>query len=127
MWDGDIERDDSMTELIYEELHPHSRDEISMMLISKDVNTRIKGILVASLFDPDSKWATDVCINALKNDDLDVKIAALTGLSHIVRIHGTLELLAVTDLLRKMKTISELKGPISDLMDDIDIFLQNRD
>lgn len=115
-----------MPEFIYEELRPHRRDEIISMLSSNEINTCIQGILIASIFDPDIQWTTDLCFKYLMHNDISIKKSALTGLSHIVRIHKTIDSHKVAILLEQVKHLPELSGPISDLLDDIAIFMHKK-
>jgi hypothetical protein len=83
-------------------------------------------ILSAAQFDDDRDWSESLCLHFLGHHSYEVKIAALMGLSHIARLHGTLDLDVVIPMLAELKKDATLAGRVSDTLDDIRIFVTGK-
>ncbi|SRR6266704_2747874 len=105
---------------------PLSRDVAIAKLTGTDRLARIHGLLSLALYDPDWKWVQDRSLELLQDPDLDLVATAILALGHVGRLHGRLELDIVLPELEALKTNEALAGRVSDVLNDIDIFVRRR-
>jgi len=66
----------------------------------------------------------DLCVRLARDEDDDVAGLAVTGLGHLARLHGELDLDVVLPLLHELRdTPGPLAGRAEDALEDIETFL----
>jgi len=108
----------------YKEIPVLDRTRIEELLTGGSAEAIQIALLSAALYDPDGKWSETLCVKYLDDPDLSVKAAAITGLGHVARIHGTLDLNVVLPKLELAEKEPTLAGRVSDVRDDITIFMR---
>ncbi|OAV24920.1 hypothetical protein AO371_0781 [Moraxella catarrhalis] len=109
--------------MIYQEPKLISIDIVRIFLLEKDINNAIKGIISLSIYGENRKDIYHFIKNTLlSSDNKDIKIACIKSIGNIVRIDNFIdeELLGFLEFLRKEEYY---QGVLSDLYDDIDIFI----
>jgi hypothetical protein len=101
-----------------------SRDVAVAKLRGTERLARIDGLLSLALYDPDWKWVQERCLELLHDPDPDIVATAILALGHVGRLHGQLDLDRVVPELEALKTNEALAGRVSDVMNDIDIFVR---
>jgi hypothetical protein len=100
-----------------------TRDEINEGIASDDLNLVSETLVRMSLYESDWKWAEQVCLECLKSDRTEIKVAALIAIGHIARrfriLHLDLVLPAINNLLRD----SQCSGIAEDICEDIAMFV----
>lgn len=100
------------------------RAEIEHLLDSGHEPAMIEAILSAALFDPDWQWAQNLCLRYLNHRFKWVRWNAVTGFSHIARIHGQLDTNVVIPRLSALKDDPDIGPNVRDSLDDIPFFLR---
>lgn len=103
-----------------------TKDEILRVL--KDGNAskedKISAVMFAIFNVNDPLWLQDFCMQCSKSEDSDIAGLAITGIGHIARLHGNLDLEIVAPFLEDIKSKNTtLSGRAEDALDDIKIFM----
>ncbi|NGN42839.1 hypothetical protein G6N74_17350 [Mesorhizobium sp. CGMCC 1.15528] len=108
----------------YEPIPEFDREEILRQLKSGNENEEniVLAILSAALHDDDWLWAQNICLKGLGHANFVIKRAGLIGLSHVVRLHGRLDLDVVAKKLSPYREAHELSGYVENLFSDINIY-----
>ena len=87
---------------------------------------RIDGLLSLALYDREWKLVEDLCLKMLHDPDTDIVATAILALGHLARIHRQLDLDRVLPELEALKSNEALAGRVSDTLDDINIYVGDR-
>ncbi|ODT14521.1 MAG: hypothetical protein ABS57_15605 [Mesorhizobium sp. SCN 65-12] len=104
--------------LVYEGVREFDRSRTYASLLSDDIPEQIRAILSISWHD-DWRLAQDVCFKFAHHADHSVRDIAITGIGHIARIHGAVEIGSVLALLGDLRRSGHHHGSIEDMLDDI--------
>ncbi|GAF51523.1 hypothetical protein [Rhodococcus wratislaviensis] len=108
--------------MIYDELQPISRHETERLLASDDPEAVCRALVSAALFEEDWQWVESVCVRMANDPRPSVRGCAVTGLGHLARIHGVLDLDVVVPLLERLVADPKIGGRAEDALGDIRIF-----
>ncbi|MDH6231228.1 hypothetical protein M2281_001800 [Mesorhizobium soli] len=111
----------------YQPIPELDREYIQERLTSGSEDDVIRAVLSAALHDDDWAWAQSICLSQLDHPSRWVKQASITGLGHVVRLHGKLDLDVVAAKLAAYRESDEMNGSIEDLFGDINIFHRKQD
>jgi len=81
-------------------------------------------LLRASLSHIDPAWVEAACLRTLAQSDFEVQWAALSALGHLARRYRCLDTGAVLAVVQPLRDNPTLAGKVSDLLDDIDMFVK---
>jgi hypothetical protein len=109
----------------YEAIPEMSRVQIEKELTDGDPQLMSYAILSASLYDSDWRWAQSVCLRFLDHREKWVRWNAVTGLSHIARIHGRLDTEIVVPRLKALLNDPEVASNVEDSLTEIDWFIRS--
>lgn len=115
-----------MSDLIYHEVLPISRDDAEIALTSNDERRIADALVSLAYHDPDWKWVQDICLDFVQSPFPDIRHLSIICLGHLARIHETLEMEKVIPLLESLRDSEELGGTVEDTLEDIDIFIENK-
>ena len=104
------------------------KEKILYILKDSDCSSeqKIKALLFAIFNIDDWRWIQNLCLDMAKNPDDDIAELSLTGLGHIARIHGKLDVDIVVPFLEEISINNNaLLGRASDALDDIEIFIED--
>jgi hypothetical protein len=76
---------------IYLPLSHFSRDAVKAAIENNDIDILIFVSLSAATYDPDWKYAQDLCIRLSNHPNKTVRGNAILGLAYVARIHEKLE------------------------------------
>lgn len=107
----------------YQEVPEITKEEAEKIFQSNDHNLMSEALVSAAYYIDDWKWVEAKCLLFLENEDIALKIIAITCLSHLVRIHQKVSKDLVDQALLKYKKDKLLKGEIKMYEDDVQIFL----
>jgi hypothetical protein len=100
-----------------------TRDEIKEGIASDDLNLVSETLIRMSLYESDWKWAEQICLECLKSDRTEIKIAALVAIGHIARrfhiLHPDVVLPSINNLLHDPLC----SGVAEDTCEDIAMFV----
>ena len=105
-------------------LGPIRRDVAERWLASDDPQRVMYALLRLSLNGPDFAFAERMALEHATHPDEWVRRNAATALSHVARIHGSIDLDAVMTTLVKMLDDPEASGWADDALDEIEIFMK---
>lgn len=108
----------------FRSIEPMKRDDINSALTSSNPTARSRALLAAALHDDDWQWVQARCLAGLNDPDLEVVCSAATGLGHLARIHGTLDVERVTPALDCLMNRPETAGIAEDVLEDIWMFVR---
>lgn len=101
-----------------------SRDQATQLISTSNAESIVSALISIGLNEGDWKWAQDVCIEHLKNDNEEIVAASIVALAHIARRHEKLETekakAAFENAQAKHPTLA---GTIADAWDDIEMFV----
>jgi len=103
----------------YEELQPIPRLQAEELLASDDADTVCRTLISAALFEEDWRWVESMCLQMAHDPRPAVRGCAMTGLGHVARIHGLLNLDVVIPLLERLVSDPAIGGRAEDALDDI--------
>ena len=112
-----------MTDLIYDEIGPISKTDAINVFASGDSRRVVMALLSAAYYIKDWRWVQDNCLRFLNDPDLDVRNVAVTCLSHIARIHGTLEKEKVIPVLNGLVKDPQIGEEVAYTLEEIEWFL----
>jgi hypothetical protein len=118
---------DTLEPMKYEEIPVLTRTEIDNYTVDIDSRKRSLAPLSASLYQDDWQYAQSICIRSLSDGDYFVVRSGMFGLSHIVRIHGKIDMKAIEKALDRLISIHEFDYNIKELIEDIKIYQKNSD
>jgi hypothetical protein len=81
-------------------------------------------LLSAAYYEPDWRWAQNLCLDFLSHDDRALRGLAATCLGHVARIHRQLDVDVVLSRLATLKTDPFIGGSVQDALDDIRFYLK---
>jgi hypothetical protein len=112
----------------YEPILPISRSAAEAALAGNDPGALHLAVLAVALHDPDPVFATVYCAQLADHADPTVRGNAILGLGHIARIHGTVPLANLDDLLTKALAdrAEYVRGQAAAAADDVAHFLSRR-
>src|SRR6476620_739240 len=110
----------------YEEIPTYSREQIERELSTDNVQRKTIALLSAALYCPDADWVEQRCVQFLRTEGIDLKYAGLVSLSHLVRIHRSLNLATILPLLDDIEADAELAGDVGTLREEIEIYMHGR-
>jgi len=100
----------------------HESEEIQKAL-SSDNEDLVKRKLLYITFHWDNwRWVQNHCINLLDNTNVNIRALAATCLGHLARIHKTIDKQKILEVFKNKQNDLEIKGQISDAIDDIKMF-----
>lgn len=108
----------------YETLNPIRRSVADRWLASGDPRKIMYALLRLSLHGPDFAYAERMALENATHPDEWVRRNAATALSHVARLHGSIDLDAVMTTLLKMLDDPEASGWADDALDEIEIFMK---
>ncbi|HVZ84812.1 MAG TPA: hypothetical protein VG893_14145 [Terracidiphilus sp.] len=103
----------------YEAIPALNREQIECDLAGGDSKAMSHAILSASLYDSDWQWAQGVCLRYLDHPDKQIRWNAVTGLSHIARIHRRLDTDIVITRLKARLNDAEIAANVEDSLSEI--------
>lgn len=93
-------------------------------LASEEPTLVLYALLRLSLNGPDFAFAERMALKHATHPDEWVRRNAATALSHVARIHGSIELDAVMTALVKMLDDPEASGWADDALDEVEIYMK---
>jgi hypothetical protein len=111
--------------MIYRDPQPITPNELEL-IIAAGSPVQICAALVDGVHSiADYEWLEVQCLKLLSSDNTDVQGVAITCIGHLARLHGKLNLHAVSTVLAKtFEEKPELRGRIDDAIDDIRVFMK---
>lgn len=106
----------------YEKIEPISRGEAEMALQGVDPEKTVLALLSLAHYDLDWQWVQERCLNSLGSSLPDVRMAAITCLGHLARIHRQIDRDRVLPALNHLRSNPDLVGKIDDAIEDIELF-----
>ena len=107
----------------YVYLGPIDRHDAETIFHSGDTTKICRSLISISLYDPDYLWAQNKCLQLLESDDIEIKNAAITGFSHIARIHKKLNLNLILPKLIRLQKNPFLTESIHASLEEIAVFI----
>jgi len=101
-----------------------TKEELESNFASNDINLITDSLVSLSLYEKDWRWAQDIFLYFLNNDNPDISGLAATSLGHIARIHHNLDKEKVRSSLEQKVNDPLIGGRVQDALDDIEIYLQ---
>ena len=108
--------------LVYEMVRVLDNSKTYKDLLCDDVEERTRAILSISWQD-NWHFAQAVCLKYARSPDPDIRRISITGLGHIARIHGAIDVESVLELLGESRQAGSGNGSFEDLFDDIMVFV----
>jgi hypothetical protein len=108
----------------YRAVVERDREELEILLRSRDQQDVQDALLSAAYYDPDWKWVQANCITLSHHPVHQVRQIAATCLSHLARIHRQLDLELVLQRLAELKDDPQAKASAEDALDDIRFYLK---
>jgi hypothetical protein len=108
----------------YVEITPLARSEAEVILEDGPPEMISMALLRLAYHEPDWKWVQDLCIRFSQHTDSWVRKNCLICFSHLVRIHGKLEMEKVQPVLDRAFADPETRGYAEDVIDDLKAFLR---
>lgn len=105
-------------------LGPIRRDVADRWLASGDPQRVMYALLRLSLHGPDFAFAERTALEHAAHPDEWVRRNAATALSHVARLHGSIDLDAVMTTLVKMLDDPEAAGWADDALDELEIYMK---
>lgn len=110
-------------ELTYKAVIPMARSEALLELESADRLRKAQALLAIAMFEPDWRWAQNLCLQILASDEKNLEEIAVTCLGHIARINGQIDKDRVLPVLAALLQNPEIAGVAQDVLEDIEIFV----
>lgn len=102
---------------------PKTREELEHNFNSNDVQLITESLVALALYEKDWRWAQNVCLAFLDNDNPDISGLAATSLGHIARVNRKLDKEKLKFALAKKINDPLIGGRVQDALDDIEIYL----
>ncbi len=106
----------------FHDVHAISRSEAEKALSSGRPEKICQALVAISFHETDWKWAQEICLNFLGNENPEISGLAATCLGHIARVHKTLDKERVIAALRKQLENPDIAGRVEDALEDIGSF-----
>ncbi|MGE8496752.1 MAG: hypothetical protein ACN6O6_04530 [Pseudomonas sp.] len=101
-----------------------SRDQAIQLLSTSDTKSIVSALISIGLNEGDWKWAQNICIEHLNNNNEDIVSASAAALAHIARRHEKLDIETSKKALEDAQANHPvLAGNIADALDDIEMFV----
>jgi len=107
----------------YEPMDPISARQAEQWFASGDPRKILRALLRLSLHGPDFAYAEKMALDYADHPDIWVRRNAATALSHVARIHGSIDLDAVMTTLVHMLDDPEVAGWADDSLDELEIYM----
>jgi len=107
----------------FENPTPISREQLEEALLSGDAVTAAEALIRMAFWESDWVWAEHKSLSALKDERREVRRAALLAISHLARLHRSLNLEVVIPEIRKLLCDPECRGTAEDVLQDIATFM----
>ena len=111
--------------LVYEDVRDLNRSQMYKDLLQGDAGDQVQALLSISQQD-DWHFAQDVCFKYARSLYPDIRRISITGLGHIARIHGAINMGSVWELVGDLRHTGRDDGAIEDMLGDIIIFVARR-
>lgn len=110
---------------VYKTLPFFTRDRVITAIKENDVATLIPVALSVATYDPDWKYAQDLCIRLSEHSNASVRGNAILALGYVARVHRRLEKRIVKPVLLRAQKDSEAEvcSRADDAVDDINLYL----
>jgi hypothetical protein len=105
-------------------LGPIRRDVAARWLASEEPTLVMYALLRLSLHGPDFAFAERMALEHAAHPDAWVRRNAATALSHVARLHGSVDLEAVMTTLVNMLDDPEAFGWADDALDELEIYMK---
>ncbi len=115
-----------MADLVYEPIRRMSKREIAS-IVREDVPERVwEAVLSAALYSGDGQWAEKLAYKLIDHRDALVRGNAMLSLSHIARIHGTIDRSRAIDILRVALNDRDesVRRQAADALEDVQHFIK---
>jgi hypothetical protein len=113
-----------MSDLIYHEVLPISRNDAEIAFSSNDESKLGDALVGLAYYDPDWKRVQDICLDFVTSPFPNVRHLSIICLGHLARIHETLEMEKVMPLLESLRDSEEFGVTVEGTLEDIDIFIE---
>jgi hypothetical protein len=107
----------------YESMDPISIRQAEQWLASGDPGKMLRALLRLSLHGPDFAYAERKALEYSEHPDVWVRRNVATALSHVSRVHGSIDLDAVMMTLVKMLDDPEVSGWADDALDEVEMYM----
>jgi hypothetical protein len=111
----------------YKEAPSITQSEVTFALASNDVFAAADALIRMSLRESDWEWAEHICVIAFKNNNAQVRTAALIAIGHLARRFHTLHLDVVLPAINKLRDEADCSAAADDALDDIAMFVRGED
>ena len=111
-----------MSELIYEEVLPITKEEAQSLLDSGQTEQVSTGILRAAYHVDDWRWVQGECLGLLDSPEPHLRYMGALCLMHVARIHGVLDLEIVVPRLNQLLLDPEVSDAVEEVLQEIEIF-----
>lgn len=103
----------------YEAIVPIAREDAERAFGSDDALEVVHALLGAALHDDDPSWVQDACIRLMTHDDVWVRRACLTSLSHLSRLHETVDMKRARIVFDHLRHDPEVAGDVEVMESDV--------
>jgi hypothetical protein len=112
--------------LKYEEITEWSRAAVDQALRDNDVEALLVAVIAVSMYDPEWRYAQDLCIRLSSHAHYNVRGNAVLGFGHISRVHRQLDREIVQPIIRAALRDDNayIRGQAYCAMDDTENFLK---
>lgn len=107
----------------FDNSEPKTKEELKSNFASNDISLIMNSLVSLSLYEQDWRWAQEICLHFLDNDNSDIRGLAATSLGHIARIHHNLDKEKLVSSLEKKVNDPLIGGRVQDALDDIEVYL----
>ncbi len=102
------------------------KEEVNSLLLNGSNENIISALLGAVNGITDFDWVQELCLRYVNHDDFWVAKTAINSLGNLARVHSKISLDRVYKELENIDKI-ELKSTVSDVLDDIMIFVRKEE
>lgn len=116
----------TMADLVYEPIRRMSKREIVAVIRENESEKVLMAVLSAALYSGDGKWAEKLAYKLIDHSDALVRGNAMLSLSHIARIHGTIDRSRAIDILRVARNDRDefVRGHAENALEDVQHFIK---
>ncbi len=113
---------------VYEEIDVLSKSQIEACFERGVYSEVCRALISSALYEEDYEWAFQKSVEFLHRPDERLRCTALIAIAHLVRLHQRkIDIEEVEKELAWAKTQVGLEGHISDVEDDLEIFVYRKD
>lgn len=111
---------------VYQEITPTTREVVAQALLEDNVTALIRLVIAVSMYDPDWRFAQDLCVKLSSHPHANVRGNAVLGFGHIARVHRHLDQTIVQPIIRCALQDEDdyVRGHADSAVDDTAIFLK---